>query len=102
MQPITARSRAEFRRLTLFSLPSSPVAVSSADCLTTQVFSTTTSASSISPSRCNPIAAMPAETRSESATFIWQPTVQTWKDVIVLEIPCEVGGALSASSFHQG
>ena len=92
MQPITARSRLGFRRFTVFSLPSNPVAVSSADCLTTHVFSTTTSASEISSSRCSPIADIPAETRSESATFIWQPTVQTWKDVIVSEIPWEFGG----------
>ena len=81
MHPITARSRLGLVRLTVFSLPSSPVAVSSADCLTTQVLSTMTSASDISSSCCNPIADIPAETRSESATFIWQPTVQTWNDV---------------------
>lgn len=70
MQPITAIIRSVLPFIRLPILPRSPVAVSSADWRTTQVFRTMTSADSISSVESNPILVKPLDKRSESDVFI--------------------------------
>ena len=61
-----------------FRLVSIPTALSSALCLTTQLFRTITSASRGDAAGDRPIWPIALSRRSESALFIWHPIVQIW------------------------
>ena len=76
MQPVRASTESgRFRRkgCVRFKVP---VTLSSADCRTTQEFSTTKSASAGRDTAASPSCSSADPKRSESAVFIWQPIVQ--------------------------